>query len=157
MRILIPSAMRLGVLDKIHQVHQGIVNCRERAKQAVWWPGSSRQIEDMVSSCRICTTHRTKKPEPLCPTVFQERSWQFVKTDLFYSQSVDSLLVVDYFSRYVEVAALRKNKTSSEIIWSLKAIFARMKCLRRSAPTMNPHMIVKNTAVSQENRVFRLY
>ena len=35
------------------------------------------------------------------------------------------MLVVDYFSRYVEVAALRKNKTASEIIRALKAIFAR--------------------------------
>ena len=46
-------------------------------------------------------------------------------TDLFYSQSVDYLLVVDYLSYYVEVAALRKNKTESEIIRALKAIFAR--------------------------------
>ena len=46
-------------------------------------------------------------------------------TDLFYSQSVDYLLVVDYFSHYVEVAALRKNKTAPEIIRALKAIFAR--------------------------------
>ena len=57
MRILIPSAMRLEVLDKIHQGHQGITKCRERTKQAVWWSGLSRQIEDMVSSCRVCATH----------------------------------------------------------------------------------------------------
>ena len=35
------------------------------------------------------------------------------------------MLVVDYFSHYVEVAAFRKNKTASEIISLLKAIFAR--------------------------------
>ena len=35
------------------------------------------------------------------------------------------MLVVDYFSRYVEAGALRINKTASEIIRSLKAIFAR--------------------------------
>ena len=35
------------------------------------------------------------------------------------------MLVVDYFSRYVEVAALRKNNSASEIIRALKAIFAR--------------------------------
>ena len=85
MRILISSAMRLEVLDKIHQGHQGITKCHERAKQAVWWPGLSRQIEDMVSSCRVCATHRINKPEPLCPTVFTERPWQVVVTDLFYS------------------------------------------------------------------------
>ena len=49
--------MRLEVLDKIHQGHQGITKCRERAKQAVWWLGLSRQIQDMVESCRICAKH----------------------------------------------------------------------------------------------------
>ena len=117
--------MRLEVLDKIHQGHQGITKCRERAKQAVLWPGLSRQIEDMVSSCGVCATHRINKAEPLCPTVFPERPWQAVGKDLFYSQSVDYLLLVDYFSRYVEEAGLRKNKTASEIIRSLKSIFAR--------------------------------
>ena len=56
---------------------------------------------------------------------FPERPCQVEGTDIFYSQSVDYLLVVHYFSRCVEVAALKKNKTASEIIRALKAIFAR--------------------------------
>ena len=119
MRILIPSAMRFEVLDKIYQGHQDITKCREGTKQAVWWPGLSRQIEDMISSCRVCATHGINKPEPLCLTVFPERPWQVVGTDLLYSQSVDYLLVVDYLSYFVEVATLRKNKTASEIIRAL--------------------------------------
>ena len=58
MQILIPSAMRLDVLDKIHQGHQGIVKCRSRARQSVWWPGISREIQDMVQSCRICAGYK---------------------------------------------------------------------------------------------------
>ena len=42
-RILIPSSLRLEVLDKIHQGYQGIVKCRARAKESVWWPGLSRK------------------------------------------------------------------------------------------------------------------
>ena len=47
-RIVIPSSMRLEILDKVHEGHQGIAKCRERAKSSMWWPGLSREIQDLV-------------------------------------------------------------------------------------------------------------
>ena len=47
-RIVIPSSMRLEILDKIHEGHQGIVKCRGQAKRSVRWPGLSREIQDLV-------------------------------------------------------------------------------------------------------------
>lgn len=41
------------VLDKIHEGHQEVVKCRERASQRVWWPGLSNRIEELVLNCRI--------------------------------------------------------------------------------------------------------
>jgi len=38
---------------------------------------------------------------------------------------MDYLIVIDYYSRYVEVAAMTKTTTSSEVIRALKSIFAR--------------------------------
>ena len=109
--LVVPSSMRLNVLGKIHQGHQGITKCRERSKAGVWWPGLSRQIEDVVTSCHKCIKCRVK-PEPLIPSPVPDRPWQVLGTDLFELQSIDYLLVVDYFSKYVEIAPLLTTQRS---------------------------------------------
>ena len=124
-RIVIPSSMRLETLDKIYKGHQGITKCRERAKNSVWWLGLNREIQDPVRQCRVCALQRENKPEPLITTPLPDRPWQVVATDLFQLKGVDYLIVIDYFSRYVEVAAMQTTTKSSEVIRALKSIFAR--------------------------------
>jgi len=45
-RTVIPLALRVEILNKLHTGHQGITKCRERARQSVWWPGLSKQLEE---------------------------------------------------------------------------------------------------------------
>ena len=123
--VVIPSSMHLEVLDKILKGHQGITKCREHAKQAVWWPGLSKQIQDMVENCRVRLQHKVNRPEPLNPTPFPERPWQELGADFFQCQSCDYLIVVGYYLHYIEVAAMTKNKKESEVVRALKSIFAR--------------------------------
>ena len=126
-RIVIPSSMRLEILDKIHEGHQGIAKCRERAKGSVWWTGLSREIQDLVYQCRTFALHRDNKPEPLIATPLPDPPWQIVATDPFLMKGMDHLIVIDYYSRYVEVAGMTKTIKSSEIIRALKSIFARLE------------------------------
>lgn len=77
--IIVPSSMRLDILDRIHEGHQGITKCRRRAQKSVWWPGLSRQIGDMVTNCRKCIEHRTPRPEPMIPSTVPERPWPILK------------------------------------------------------------------------------
>lgn len=122
-RIHIPASLRLDILDKLHEGHQGILKCRQRAVQSVWWPGISRDVESMVKQCVVCAKRAKTVPEPLIPSEFPERPWQKVATDL-YEQNGTYLLVVDYFSRYIEVAKL-SSTTSPAVINHMKSIFAR--------------------------------
>ena len=82
-RVVIPASLRVDMLDRIHAAHQGITKCRERAKHSVWWPGLSRQLEEIVRSCPQCQKHSPLRPEPLIPSQLPQLPWQKVGTDLF--------------------------------------------------------------------------
>lgn len=62
--------------------------------------------------------------EPLITTGFPERPWQRLGADLFALKDKTYLLVVDYYSRYVEIANLSLTK-SADITTHLKFMFAR--------------------------------
>ena len=105
-RIVIPASLQIEMLDKLHSAHQGIQKCRERAQQSIWWPGLSRQLADLVNNCTKCCKERHQPPEPLMPSKFPTLPWQKVATDLFYWKNACYLLIIDYYSRYVETAKL---------------------------------------------------
>ena len=131
-RIVVPNTLRPECLERIHEGHLGITKCRARAKQAVWWPGISRDIERHVSQCQTCARNSTKKIEPLMPSKLPTRPWQEVASDLFTWGKLNYILVTDYYSRFIEYAALR-NTSSQTAISFLKSVFARHgipECLR---------------------------
>lgn len=123
-RLVIPATMRNDVLNRLHEGHQGVVKCKARARQAVWWPGLGQQITEMVLKCRACVQERRNTSEPLMPSDCPERPWQKLGADLFELEGKTYLLVVDYLSRYVEIALLDRTK-GKDVINHLKSIFAR--------------------------------
>ena len=71
-RLIVPTVLRGEMLRQIHKSHLGIVKCRQRARDVLFWPGMSVHIEEMVNSCSVCADYAKKQPpEPLKPTVLQ--------------------------------------------------------------------------------------
>ena len=99
--MVIPSALRHDVLKKIHAGHMGIVKCRERARQGVWWPGLSNQLQELVKNFEECCKAQEQVVEPLPDLPFQK-----VGTDLFEWDKKIYLLIVDYYSRFIDIAKL---------------------------------------------------
>ena len=125
-RIVIPAGMQNEILDKLHHGHLGIAKCRERAKSTVWWPGISQQIKNIVANCQKCEERRpTQVKEPLVARELPERPFQEVSTDLFEFKKQHYVVLVDAYSRYIEIGNLRQQTTSESVIKSLKTIFAR--------------------------------
>ena len=75
----------------------------ERARDSVWWPGLSTAIQEMISKCNTCAKVRQDQKEPLTSSSFPSRPWERLGMDLFDFQGKIYLLVVDYYSRWLEI------------------------------------------------------
>ena len=123
--LVIPASQREKVLQDLHRGHLGISKCQGRARSCVWWPSMPKDIERMVSQCRECASHANRMTEPLRPTATPDRPWQMLGTDLLQLKGETYLLVVDYYSRYPELALLgRADFSSRKVITHMKSMFA---------------------------------
>ena len=68
--------------------------------------------------------HADERREPLLYTEFPEGPWMHLATDLLEYNKKMYLVVIDVYSRYIELALIDKI-TSENIIINLKSIFAR--------------------------------
>ena len=58
--------MRKEILNKVHVSHLGIVKCKQRARDVVFWPGMGKEIEEMIYKCDTCQEYRVSNPkEPM--------------------------------------------------------------------------------------------
>jgi len=127
-RIVIPESMRDEVLHRIHEGHQGMVKCAARAKSSVWWPGITVEIQRLVQQCSKCQTDRcTQRKEPLMSTPTPSRPWAKVAADFAEYKGQKYLVLVCYYSKYIEIAHM-VNTTAFSVVNKLKSIFARFGC-----------------------------
>ena len=79
-----PKSLKPEMLHQIHKSHLGIVKCRQRTREVLFWPGMSVEIEQMVTNCSVCADYAKKKPsEPLKPSVPPSLPLKKIGTDLF--------------------------------------------------------------------------
>ena len=124
-RVIVPKGMQADMLSLIHSSHLGAEKCKRRAKEVLYWPGMNAQIEDVVLNCQTCCMYqRRNMKEPLLCHEVPSRPWAKVGVDIFELQGNSYLVLVDYYSGFIEVNQLRNIK-SHEIITYCKSQFAR--------------------------------
>ena len=124
-RIIIPTNLRRNILKSIHDGHLGVVKCKQRARQSVYWPRLNTDIENLIKKCDTCSRYqRSNSHDPLITHEVPEAPWEKVGTDLFQLGGKDYLIVVDYYSLWPEVYVLSKT-TSKFVIDATKDTFAR--------------------------------
>ncbi|KXJ12138.1 Uncharacterized protein K02A2.6 [Exaiptasia diaphana] len=117
-RLIIPEKLRATMLQLVHQGHMGVEKCLLRAKDCMFWPGISKDIKELTSSCSTCMKYAKQQPkETLLQYNLPSFPWQMLRSDLFDHRGCQYLLLADYFSKFPVIRKLN-------IINHLKSIFA---------------------------------
>jgi hypothetical protein len=124
-RVIVPTVLRKKLLSRIHASHQGEQACLRRARDALFWPGMSQQVKDLVSSCSLCADFApAQAKEPLMTPELPKRPWSVIAQDLYSLGGKDFLITVDAYSGFWEVDELPQT-TATDVINKTKQHLAR--------------------------------
>ena len=123
--VLIPKKLRKDILKKLHSSHLGYESLCRRARGTVFWLGMYNDIKETVKNCQHC---EQRKPRNQRETLKQhsdgKRPWDKIGTDLFMIGNRNYLVVVDYYTNFIEIDYL--SATSSKVVVEkLKKQFCR--------------------------------
>lgn len=125
MSVIIPEKIRKDILKKIHEGHMGVERTKNLVRGVLFWPQMSLEIKHMIENCSVCLKFRPNNAdEPLIPHKVPTMPWEKVGCDFMDFKSKKYLVMVDYYSKFIEIAMLNSN-TAVNVIAHCKAIFSR--------------------------------
>lgn len=123
--LVLQAAAQPAALQKLRMGHRGISACKVRAREALYWPWMTQDVENMLKHCITCQRNMpVNHYEPLMDIPLPTLTWQQLVIDLFRHDRSPHLLVIDYYSKYVEVEQL-SSTAGRAVICSLKKTYAR--------------------------------
>ena len=109
--VVIPWGLRADMKMKIHSSHLGIEACLRRACECIYWPGTSAEMKQYISTCETWELDSMMHPkEILMPHKVPSRPWEKIATDIFTLDGKDYLVTTDCYSNFREVDRLPNPK-----------------------------------------------
>lgn len=127
-QVIIPKEVRSRILKQLHQSHQGINKTQALARECVFWPNISRDIQDTVRACGSCQKYQPQQSqgEPINHDI-PPMPWFKIGSDLFQVNQKVYLVVVDYFTKFPIVTELN-NLSSASVTNHLKSLCSVFGC-----------------------------
>lgn len=125
-QIVIPKLSKKQILDTLHNDHDKIPATKTKAREFFFWLGMDDDIVNVINQCELCQKYqRSNQKEPMQERELPTRPWEKIGVDFFHLRGRDFLLIIDYFSKYVELEEM-KHSTAYEFVYGkMKQIFSR--------------------------------
>lgn len=127
-KIFIPKSLRQRFLELAHEGHPGESLMKRRLRSTSWWPGLDKDVSRFVKTCQSCLiVSAPSKPEPMTRRPLPIAPWIDIAIDFLGPLPTGEflLVVIDYFSRYMEVKIM-KSITAEATIDVLDEVFLRL-------------------------------
>ena len=112
-RIIVPYEMRAEMLQYINEGHQGKERCLLQARNTVFWPKVTYDIQELIERCIICQEHGKSQSIIGTTQELPPFPWHTLATDIFYWKRMDFLIVTDVFSKYFLVRKLANSSPAA--------------------------------------------
>ena len=124
-RLVVPTSMRRGILEKLHQTHQGVEKTKARARQSVFWPGITNDIVQWIESCVPCQERKpSQQKEKMRSDNIPEWPFQCASSDLFSWAGKTYLVYACRLSGYPLVHQWTSDPTSRQVANVLRGFFS---------------------------------
>ncbi|XP_055645153.1 uncharacterized protein K02A2.6-like [Toxorhynchites rutilus septentrionalis] len=124
-KLVIPVALRERMLILAHEGHPGQTCMKRRLRDRCWWPNMDSEAVKICDSCEGCRLVQIPDPpQPMQRRPLPEKPWVDIAIDFLGPLPTGEyiLVVVDYFSRHVDLEIMR-TITAGETIKRLTTLF----------------------------------
>jgi transposase InsO family protein len=142
-RVVVPSKLRADVLDMLHVSHQGMVAVKALARSYVWWPNINEEIENVSRHCKACQDSQ-RRPDKAKPHPWTPAKAPYERIHVDFCGPVEGkmwLVVVDAYTKWVEIVDMRQCTTSAATIKELRKIFACWGLCRTMVSDNGPQLV----------------
>lgn len=124
-RLVIPLESQQYILSLLHEAHDGSVACKSKAREFFYWVRMNDDIDNILNNCDICQKYqKANSNEPMLERRLPTRPWEVVGADFFELAGKHYLLIIDYFSKFIELQLMHGTNASS-VITASKCIYSR--------------------------------
>lgn len=123
--VVIPLCLREQILEMLHENHLGIVRSKMLARSSIWWPNISQDIETFIGKCATCQlTQNSNADTSLLSWPKSNTFWSRVHVDFFHKNNQNFLIIIDSYSKWIDVHIMNNSTNASHTIDKLKQTFA---------------------------------
>jgi transposase InsO family protein len=124
-RVVIPESLQKYVLRELHATHSGIVKMKALARTTCFWKNIDRDIETMCKECLPCALLKSN-PAKVPIHVWEPPTgvWQRIHINFAGPENGRQfLIVVDAYSKWMEIEIFNSSPTSESTIEVLKKLY----------------------------------